>query len=149
MAFSDLQAFIGALESAGQLKRIGVEVAPELEVSEIANRVSKLPSPEGPAGAPAADPVHGGLGGYGLLFERVRGSAVPLAINLYGSYARMRLVLGGEDFESLAQKVQKLLKPDAPTSLVAKVKMLPEFAKVAGYAPRPVKTGICQQVNMR
>ncbi|MBN2562567.1 MAG: UbiD family decarboxylase [Phycisphaerae bacterium] len=146
MAFSDLQAFIGALESAGQLRRVGVEVDPELEVSEIANRVSKLTSPEGPVGAPATDPIHGGLGGRALLFERVTGSDVPLAINLYGSYARMRMALGCESFEALAEKVQKVVKPQPPVGLVGKVKMMPELAKIAGYAPKLVKNGICQQV---
>ena len=146
MAFENLQDFIGALESGGQLRRIAAEVDPELEVSEIADRVSKAPSPEGFAGAPATDPVHGGLGGQALLFERVRGSSLPLAINLYGSYARMRMALGCETFEALAQKVQRLIKPEPPTSFIEKMKLLPELAKIAGYAPRRVKNGICQQV---
>jgi 4-hydroxy-3-polyprenylbenzoate decarboxylase len=121
-------------------------VDPDLEVSEIANRVSKSPCPEGPAGAPATDPVHGGLGGYGLLFEKVRGSDIPIAINIYGSYARMRLALGCESFEELADRVQKLIKPRPPTSLAEKMKMLPELVKIAGYAPKQVKRGICQEV---
>ncbi len=146
MAYSDLQSFISALEAAGQLRRVAATVDPELEVSEIANRVSKSPSPEGVAGAPATDPVHGGRGGVGLLFEQVRGSDVPLAINLYGSYARMRLALGCESFEAVAARVQRLIKPAAPTSLVDKMKMLPELAKVAGYAPKLVKRGLCQEV---
>ena len=146
MPFSDQQAFLEALESRGQLKRVKLQVDSDLEVSEIANRVSKSPCPEGSAGAPATDPVHGGLGGYGLLFESVRGSDFPLAINLYGSYARMRLALGCESFEELAERVQKLIKPQPPTSLVEKMKMLPELVKIAGYAPKQVKRGICQEV---
>ncbi|MEE8386606.1 MAG: UbiD family decarboxylase domain-containing protein, partial [Dehalococcoidia bacterium] len=146
MAFSDLQTFIEALEAEGQLKRIAVEVDPELEVSEIANRVCKSASPEGIVGAPATDPVHGGLGGVALLFEKVRGSDVPLAINVYGSYERMRMALGGESFEALAQKIERLVKPEPPTSLMAKMKKLPELAKVAGYVPKRVKSGICQEV---
>ena len=146
MAYSDLRSFVEALEQAGQLKRISVEVDPELEVTEIADRMSKSPSPEGMAGAPATDPVHGGTGGYALLFEKVRGSDIPLAINLFGSYARMRLALGCEDFESLAAKVRKLTKPEPPTGLMQKMKMLPELAKVAGYAPKRVKRGMCQEV---
>lgn len=146
MPFSDLRSFVQALESQGQLRRIKVEVDPELEISAIADRVSKSPSPEGLVGAPATDPIHGGLGGQGLLFERVKGSNVPLAINLFGSYERMRIALGCRNFESLADKVQKVIKPQPPTNLVEKMKMLPELAKIAGYAPKRVKRGICQEV---
>lgn len=146
MAYSNLQEFIAVLESAGQLRRVRAEVDPELEISAIADRVSKSPCPEGLAGAPRTDPIHGGDGGVGLLFERVRGSAMPVAINLFGSYARMRMALGCEDFESLAARVQKLAKPEPPATLVEKIKMLPELAKIAGYAPKRVKRGICQEV---
>ena len=146
MPFADLQSFVEALEAQGQLRRVGVEVDPVLEVSEIANRVSKTFCPEGAEGSPSTDPVHGGLGGHALLFEQVRGSDIPLAINLYGSYARMRLALGCESFEELAEKVQRLIKPQPPTSLMEKMRMLPELAKIAGYAPKQVKRGICQEV---
>jgi len=144
--FADLQSFVEALETQGQLRRVAVEVDPVLEVSEIANRVSKMPCPEGAEGSPATDPVHGGLGGHAILFENVRGSSMPLAINVYGSYARMRLALGCESFEELAEKVQRLIKPQPPTSLMEKMRMLPELAKIAGYAPKQVKRGICQEV---
>ena len=146
MAFGDLQSFIEALEKADQLRRIRVEVDPELEISEIADRASKSPCPEGPAAAPATDPVHGAAGGRGLVFEKVRGSNIPVAINLFGSYTRIRMALGCEDLESLAAKVQKLIKPEPPTSFIEKVKMLPELAKIAGYAPKQVKRGICQEI---
>ncbi len=41
MAFEDLREFIRALERSGQLKRVRAEVDPELEISEITDRVSK------------------------------------------------------------------------------------------------------------
>ena len=53
MPFADLQSFAAELERQGQLKRVSVEVDPQLEITEIANRVMKMPSPEGPGGAPA------------------------------------------------------------------------------------------------
>ncbi|MEK6643742.1 MAG: UbiD family decarboxylase [Planctomycetota bacterium] len=146
MSYPDLQTFVQALERAGQLKRVGAEVDPMLEVSAIADRVSKSLAPEGAAGAPGTDPIHGGTGGHGLLFERVKGSAIPLAINLFGSYQRMRMALGCEDFEALAAKVQKLIKPEPPVGFIEKMKMLPELAKIAGYAPKHVKRGMCQEV---
>ena len=146
MAYPDLRSFVDALESARQLRRVGVECDAALEISAIADRVSKSPAPEGTAGAPATDPVHGGDGGCALLFERVRGHTMPVAINLYGSYARMRMALGTDSFESLAEKVSRLIHPVPPAGLMQKMKMLPELAKIAGYGPKRVRRGLCQEV---
>jgi len=41
MSFKNLQEFIRQLELAGELVRISVEVDPVLEVTEIADRVTK------------------------------------------------------------------------------------------------------------
>ncbi|UCG34381.1 MAG: menaquinone biosynthesis decarboxylase, partial [Phycisphaerales bacterium] len=79
-------------------------------------------------------------------FERVRGSDMPLAINTFGSYERMRLALGCEDFEELAARVQALVKPEMPTSLMDKMRKLPELAKLASFPPKTVRSGICQEV---
>ena len=92
------------------------------------------------------DPVHGGWGGYGLLFENVRGSSFPVAINVYGSYERMRMALGVSNFEELADRVQQLVKPEMPTTLLEKMKKLPQLAKLAGFAPKIVKRGMSQDV---
>ena len=67
MAYSSLSDFVKDLEQAGELKRIKAEVAPDLEITQITDRVSKA---EGPA----------------LLFEKVEGSDMPLLINAFGSY---------------------------------------------------------------
>ncbi|HPZ98117.1 MAG TPA: UbiD family decarboxylase [Phycisphaerae bacterium] len=146
MPFRDLQQFIAELDKRDQLRRVRAEVDPVLEITEIADRVMKSPSPEGLAGAPATDPVHGGCGGRGLLFERVRGSSMPVAINLFGSYARIKLALGCDDLEALAARVQQLVKPEMPASLLAKMKKLPDLVKLAGYAPKVGRRGICQEV---
>ncbi|MBI3088295.1 MAG: UbiD family decarboxylase, partial [Candidatus Omnitrophica bacterium] len=71
----DLQSFLHLLERERQLARVRLEVDPELEITEIATRVVKR---EGPA----------------LLFERVKGSPFPLAINILGSDRRIELALG-------------------------------------------------------
>ncbi|MBI2080509.1 MAG: UbiD family decarboxylase, partial [candidate division NC10 bacterium] len=75
MALRDLREFIVALEDAGRLRRIRVPVDPILEVAAITDRVSKR-------------------GGPALLFEQVKGSAVPLLINAFGSPEQMCLALG-------------------------------------------------------
>ena len=43
MPFADLQGFVAELERRGQLKRVAAEVDPELEITEIADRVMKTP----------------------------------------------------------------------------------------------------------
>jgi 4-hydroxy-3-polyprenylbenzoate decarboxylase len=146
MPFPDLQSFLAELEKRDQLRRVKVEVDPVLEVTEIADRMMKSPSPEGAVGTPKTDPVHGHQGGRGLLFDNVKGSSIPLAINIFGSYARVKLALGTDDFEELAARVQQLVKPEIPTTLLEKLKKIPELAKMAGYSPKIVKRGICQEV---
>ncbi len=145
MPHSDLQTFIAELDGRGQLKRVTAEVDPVLEISAIADRMAKLPA-AGDMEPPATDPVHGRYGGYGLIFETVRGWSIPVAINLFGSYERMRLALGVPTFESLADRVRQLIRPEIPATLVEKIKKLPQLAKLAAYAPKSVKRGICQEV---
>ncbi len=90
MAYKDLQSFLGALERHKELKRVSVEVDPELEITEIATRVVRE---EGPA----------------LYFEKVKGSPFPLVINIFGSARRIELALGatpaqlGSELMRLAQ----------------------------------------------
>ncbi|MFQ5590546.1 MAG: menaquinone biosynthesis decarboxylase [Phycisphaerae bacterium] len=144
MPYSDLQEFISDLDARGQLRRILVSVDPTLEISAIADRVSKLPA-AGSAPPPATDPVHGRQGGHALLFTNVKGSSIPVAINVFGSYERMRLALGVSDFEQLAYRVEELLKPELPTTFLGKMKKLPQLAQLVGFAPKVVKRGMCQE----
>ena len=145
MPYPDLQSYVAGLEARGQIKRVGAQVDPILEIAAIADRVSKLPA-AGDASPPPTDPVHGRRGGYGLVFENVKGSDFPVAINIYGSYERMRLALGVASFEELAERVQQLVKPEMPTTLLEKMKKLPQLAKIAGFGPKVVKRGMCQEV---
>src|SRR5215468_10526177 len=80
MPFTDLHDFVQYLERHGQLKRVRAEVDPELEVTEIAQRVVRE---QGPA----------------LLFERPKGSSTPLLMNLFGTMSRVRSALGREPAE--------------------------------------------------
>jgi 4-hydroxy-3-polyprenylbenzoate decarboxylase len=124
---SDLQSFVAELEQRGWLKRVAVEVDPELEITEITDRVTK-------AGGPA------------LLFENVKGHDLPLLINTFGTRERMCLALGCEDFEEIATRVQTLIKPEMPTTLMQKIKKLPELAQLGSLPPKVVKRGVCQEV---
>lgn len=42
-SYKDLQEFIGALDAAGELKRISEPVSPEIEISKITDAESKKP----------------------------------------------------------------------------------------------------------
>jgi 4-hydroxy-3-polyprenylbenzoate decarboxylase len=143
--YPDLPTFLDDLEARGQLKRISAEVDPILEISAIADRVSKMPA-AGDAAPPTTDPVHGRFGGHALLFENVKGSTIPVAINVFGSYDRIRLALGTNDLDELAQRVRQLVKPDMPSTFIEKMKKLPQLARLASFAPRSVKRGVCQEV---
>jgi 4-hydroxy-3-polyprenylbenzoate decarboxylase len=84
MKYNDLRDFIAQLEHRGELKRIAVEVDPYLEVTEICDRTLR-------AGGPA------------LLFERPKGSKVPLLANLFGTPKRVALGMGEESVEALRE----------------------------------------------
>jgi 4-hydroxy-3-polyprenylbenzoate decarboxylase len=139
-----LSDFLKLLEADGELARVKAPVNPKLEIAEICDRVSKTPSPHGhkePDRTPAA-----ALGGKALLFESVQGSDIPVAINTFGSYYRVNKALGSNTLTELAEGIQQLLKPELPTTLMEKMKKLPELMKLASFPPKIVRNGICQEV---
>jgi 4-hydroxy-3-polyprenylbenzoate decarboxylase len=144
MATETFSDFLNVLDREGELSRVGAKVGPVLEIAEIADRVSKSPAPHGHNEldrSPAAL-----LGGKALIFENVEGSDIPVAINTFGSYWRVNRALGTDNLEALAERVQQLVKPEIPTTLLDKMKRLPDLVKMAGFPPKSVKSGICQEV---
>ena len=156
MAYPNLRAFIDALEEDGELHRVTVPVSSMLEITEIADRVSKSSAPTVSPVAQKTDPKHAHLGGKALFFENVTTpegrASMPVLINAFGSYRRMEMALGCDStqgkggFEALAERVEKLIKPEPPTGLMEKMKKGLELAKIAGFAPRQVRRGACQEV---
>jgi len=124
---ADLQTLVAELEERGWLKRVRAAVDPALEITEITDRVTK-------AGGPA------------LLFERVKGTDIPLLINTFGTRQRMCLALGCSDFDELAARVRSLLRPEIPTTLMQKLRKLPELAQLGSLPPKVVQRGVCQEV---
>lgn len=127
MICNDLRDFITFLEEKKELVRLKSEVDPILEVTEIADRVSKK---QGPA----------------LLFEKVKGSRYPIAINLFGSYQRMAWALGLENFSQIGGQFSSLLKTDPDMKFMQKVEALFDLYKLSTSKPKEVKKGPCQEV---
>jgi 4-hydroxy-3-polyprenylbenzoate decarboxylase len=123
--FPNLRAFLGFLEERGELVRIREPVDAFLEITEIADRTTK-------GGGPA------------LLFENVRGSSLPVAINVYGSEQRMAWALGAEHIDAVVERIEKLIKMAPPESFHDKLRLLPRLKEIADLMPRRVKQGPCQ-----
>ncbi|MGA3081968.1 MAG: UbiD family decarboxylase [Terracidiphilus sp.] len=133
MAYDDLRDWIKTLEKHGELKRIREEVSPDLEITEITDRVSK-------AGGPA------------LLFENVTGHpGHKVFINQFGSERRMALALGVDRLDEIADRIQGLLNLKAPEGFLDKLKMLPQLGALSSAFPKivPAKDAPCKEVIRR
>lgn len=153
--YASLGEFVGALERAGELVRIKAPVDPILEVSQIADVVSKSAAPHtGSASSRRNDPRFHTFGGPALLFESVTGSSFPLLINAYGSYRRMEMALGCHDeghtpggFDALGAKIGSLVKPEPPRSLGELWAKAKQFLPLLKIPPRRLSgPGACQEV---
>ncbi|HKJ53790.1 MAG TPA: 4-hydroxy-3-polyprenylbenzoate decarboxylase [Gammaproteobacteria bacterium] len=133
MEYRDLRDFIGQLENDGDLKRISQRVDPNLEITEISDRVLR-------AGGPA------------LLFEQPGESEIPLLSNLFGTERRVAQALG-EDSATSLREVGKLLaflkEPAPPKGFKEAMKTLPIYKKVLDMSPREVKKASCQKNRMQ
>lgn len=130
MAFDDLRDFVKALEKAGELKRIPFEVDPHLEITQFADRSVKT-------------------GGPAFLFEKPKGSQVPLLINAFASMRRMEIALGVDSVDAVAARIAEYLEMRMPQGLLGKLKMLPKLAEMGSSFPRIVSSGACKDVVRR
>jgi len=130
MPYDDLRDFIRALEKAGELKRIPFEVDPYLEITEFADRSVKS-------------------GGPALLFEKPKGSDVPVLINAFASMHRMEIALEVSSVEEVAAQISELLAMQKPEGLLGKLKMLPKLAELGNIFPKMVSSGPCKEVIRR
>ncbi|RJQ32920.1 MAG: menaquinone biosynthesis decarboxylase [Actinobacteria bacterium] len=127
MAYKNLADFVNTLEKAGELIRIKAEVSSELEITEIADRISKE---VGPA----------------LLFENVNGSDMPLLINAMGSSKRMSMALGINNLNEVADKFLDLIPSGFPSSFKDKISSVLKLKQVAGAKPKEVRAAACQEI---
>jgi 4-hydroxy-3-polyprenylbenzoate decarboxylase len=130
MAYHDLRDFIRALEKNNELKRIPFEVDPVLEITEFADRAVKQ-------------------GGPALLFEKPKGSNIPVLINAFASGRKMEIALEVESVDEVAGRISEFLEMRVPQGLIAKIKMLPKLAEVGAFFPKTVTEGECKEVIRR
>ncbi len=130
MAYEDLREFIKKLEAEGELEEIDIEVDPELEITEITDRVSKQ-------------------FGKGLLFNNPKGSKHRVAINLFGSVKRMCLALEVENLDELGERIISLIDKNVPHNFLDKLKALPMLMDLNKIFPKTVKTGACKEVILK
>ncbi len=130
MNYKDLRDFLSLLETRGELKRVSVEVDPQLEMTEISDRVLR-------AGGPA------------LLFEKPKGHHIPVLTNLFGTPQRVALGMGEEKVTAL-REVGRLLaalkEPDPPRGMKDAFDKLPLYRKVLDMAPKERRSAPCQEV---
>src|SRR3990172_9227518 len=105
MTYENLGEFIRVLEAKQELLRIKAPVSPRLEITEIADRISK-----------SAD------GGKALLFEKFEGSSFPLLINAFGSSRRLALALGTNNLEQIGKRLREILEAGLPRNFKDKIR---------------------------
>src|SRR5215471_445952 len=126
MPFVDLQEFVRYLESKGQLKRIRLEVDPVLEAGEISERVLR---DNGPA----------------LLFERPKGSSMPLVMNLFGMMERIRAALGRDPAE-IGRELVGFVQKVNPPSLRSLWESRDTVKRMLAMRPGSARRGLAQEV---
>ena len=110
MTPNNFQSFIHLLEKEGELHRIKTEVDPYLEITEISIKAQLEDKPA-------------------ILFENVKGSKFPLAINTMASAKRIELALGEDPSktgENLVNFVDSLNPPNIK-SLWSNKKWIPNL----------------------
>ena len=115
------------MRSADELVVIDAPVDPNLEISEITDRVVK-------AGGPA------------LLFTNPIGSAFSVLTNQFGSERRMALALGADSLADVEARIRKAIDLSVPDTLGGKLGKLVALTSLTSAIPRTVAAGPCQEV---
>ena len=131
MKYRDLREFIAALEQRGALRHVSTEVSPVLEMTEICDRVLRR-------------------GGPAIMFDKPRGSDMPVLGNLFGTPERVALAMGRESTDEL-REVGKLLaflkEPEPPQGVRDAFGKLPLLKQALwDMAPKDVSAAACQEI---
>ena len=129
-----IQQFINELEKKGELIRISERVNPDLEITEITDRISKQTD-----------------GGKALLFEN-SGTDFPVLINALGSEKRIAMAFGRNSIYDIEKEIEELFHHlmQPKDNLWDKLRMLPKLKEVSAWMPKKLKSrGMCQEVRMK
>ncbi len=129
MTHKNLQEFIQILETENELTRIREEISAELEITELADRAVKS-------------------GKKALLFENVKNSEIPVAINLFASDSRLNLALGATP-DDIANRIREMMKMKSPDGIMGKLSLLPKLAELSKFPPKKVKKAPVQHTIWR
>ncbi|MDD3859997.1 MAG: menaquinone biosynthesis decarboxylase [Bacteroidales bacterium] len=129
-----LSEFIKLLENSDELLKIHDFVNPELEITEIADRMMKQPK-----------------GGKAILFENT-GTSFPLLINHFGSDSRILKAIGIADFNSAGQKIESffdsIIKPKS--GIKSKLSILSDLNSASKWFPKKISgIGKCQEIIIK
>ncbi|MEI8203399.1 MAG: menaquinone biosynthesis decarboxylase [Bacteroidota bacterium] len=133
MSYQNLQHFIDCLEAENELIRLKTYFSPELEITEVTERIIK-------SGINKA-----------ILFENT-GYDFPVLMNAFGSEKRMSMALGVENLNDIVVEIDHITHGlmGAKTSWMDKLKTLPLLKKISGYFPYTSnKRGECQEIVMQ
>ena len=136
MSYRDLRDFLSQLERSGDLKRVLAEVDPNLEMTEVCDRVLKS-------------------GGPALLFEKPKGHAIPVLGNLFGTTRRVALAMGAdaaadplESLRNIGVLLAFLKEPEPPRGFRDVLeRWVPIGKQVMHMAPKEVSGAPCQQLT--
>jgi 4-hydroxy-3-polyprenylbenzoate decarboxylase len=134
MAFKSLESFIALLEKENELIRIKSFVNPELEITEITDRISKQPG-----------------GGKALYFENT-GTNFPVITNMMGSEKRICLALETNALDDFGTQIHNLFVKitSERTGLIAKMGVLPVLSQIASWLPEVTsKKSPCQEIILK
>jgi 4-hydroxy-3-polyprenylbenzoate decarboxylase len=128
MPLESLRDLVDVLEQKGQLTRVKASVDPELEVAEIMRRL--MYAKDKPA----------------VLFENVKGYAIPILGNTFGSNERLRMALEEDDFSQIGNRIVDLTRMKMPTGVFGKLRMLPKLSEISDYGPKHIDNGPVKEV---
>jgi 4-hydroxy-3-polyprenylbenzoate decarboxylase len=130
MSYTGLTDFIDILARDGELLRIKGFADPNLEISEITDRITKA-------------------NGKALLFEN-NGTNFPLLINAFGSRKRMAMALSRGTIDEAGAEIEELfavMTSPGGKNLIGKLLSLPAMLRYTRLLPRKRRgRGRCQQV---
>ncbi len=143
MQYKDLRDFIGQLEQLGELKRITTPVSPNLEMTEICDRLLRAEGPAVLFEKPSVQSRNDAGAGHDAIYK------VPVLANLFGTTRRVAMGMGAESLEDLrdiGRVLSALKEPEPPRGLREAGKLFTLAKSVWDMAPKRVSSPACQEI---